>query len=217
MMEAFLQPIKLSLFVSLLALIIVSVLGISIAWVMTKIHFRGKLWLDTVLLLPIVLPPTVIGFLLIIGFGRNGFLGILLDTLFDTSIIFTIWAAVLAAVVVAFPLMYQSVRTGMLQIDRNIEDAARVDGANEWEVFRQITLPLSKNSLITGITLSFARALGEFGATIMFAGNIPGKTQTIPTAIYVAFESNQMGLAWAWVLSIILVSFVMLLFLRKSA
>ncbi len=216
-MEAFLQPIKLSLFVSLLALIIVSVLGISIAWVMTKIHFRGKLWLDTVLLLPIVLPPTVIGFLLIIGFGRNGFLGILLDTLFDTSIIFTIWAAVLAAVVVAFPLMYQSVRTGMLQIDRNIEDAARVDGANEWEVFRQITLPLSKNSLITGITLSFARALGEFGATIMFAGNIPGKTQTIPTAIYVAFESNQMGLAWAWVLSIILVSFVMLLFLRKSA
>ena len=105
---------------------------------------------------------------------------------------FTWWAAVIAASVVAFPLMYQSAKTGFLSVDPGAEEAARVDGANEWKVFLHVTLPLSAKTLLTGIILSFARALGEFGATLMFAGNLPGKTQTTPTAIYVAIESGNM-------------------------
>ncbi|MGN8646724.1 molybdate ABC transporter permease subunit [Gracilibacillus sp. HCP3S3_G5_1] len=216
-MEAFFQPIKLSLIVASIALLIVFILGVSAAWLMSKKKFRGKVLIETILLLPIVLPPTVIGFMLIMVFGQNGLLGKLTNLLFNQSLMFTIWAAVIAAVVVAFPLMYQSVKTGLTFVDHAIEDAARVDGANEWKIFRYITLPLIQRSILTGAILSFARALGEFGATLMFAGNIPGRTQTIPMAIYVAFESNKMTLAWAWVLSIIVVSFVMLFFIRKSA
>ncbi|UOQ48974.1 molybdate ABC transporter permease subunit [Gracilibacillus caseinilyticus] len=216
-MTAFFQPIKLSLIVSLIALIIVIVLGMAIAWLMAKKNFRGKVWIETFLLLPIVLPPTVIGFLLIMLFGQNGFFGKVSQLFFGQSLIFSIWAAVIAAVIVAFPLMYQSVKTGISFVDQHVEDAARVDGANEWKVFSFITLPLIKKSLVSGVVLSFARALGEFGATLMFAGNIPGRTQTVPMAIYVAFESNKMALAWGWVLSIIVISFVMLLFLRNSA
>ncbi|MDX8046803.1 molybdate ABC transporter permease subunit [Gracilibacillus sp. S3-1-1] len=216
-MEAFFQPIKLSVIISLLALVIVVLLGTTIAWLMTYKRFRGKVILETILLLPIVLPPTVIGFILIMLFGQNGFLGKLTNLLFHQSLMFTIWAAVIAAVVVAFPLMYQSVKTGLSFVDRSAEEAARIDGASEWRVLRFITLPLIQKSLISGIVLSFARALGEFGATLMFAGNIPGRTQTVPMAIYVAFQSNKMTLAWAWVLSIVVVSFVMLLFVRKSA
>lgn len=219
-MEAFFQPIKLSLFISFISLIIVTILGMLIGWVMEKKIFKGKVVLDTILLLPIVLPPTVIGFLLIIIFGTNGgVFGEISSFFFDQTIMFTIWAAVIAAVVVAFPLMYQSVRTGISLVDPAIEDAARVDGAGgEWRVFRYITLPLIKKSTMTGVVLAFARALGEFGgATLMFAGNIPGTTQTVPMAIYVAFESNKMGLAWAWVWSIIVVSFIMIGIIRKSA
>ncbi|SFM11937.1 molybdate transport system permease protein [Gracilibacillus orientalis] len=215
-MEAFFQPIKLSLIVSVIALIIVFFLGTSAAWLMTKKKFKGKVLIETLLLLPIVLPPTVIGFILIMLFGQNGMLGKVTNLLFNQSLMFTIWAAIIAAVVVAFPLMYQSVKTGLTFVDRHIEDAARVDGSNEWNVFRYITLPLIQRPILSGIILSFARALGEFGATLMFAGNIPGRTQTVPMAIYVAFESNKMTLAWAWVLSIIVVSFVMLFFIRKS-
>jgi molybdate transport system permease protein len=216
-MEAFFQPIKLSLIVASIALLIVFILGVSAAWLMSRKEFRGKVLIETVLLLPIVLPPTVIGFILIMLFGQNGILGTLTNLLFHQSLMFTIWAAIIAAVVVAFPLMYQSVKTGLSFVDRHIEDAARVDGSNEWDVFRYITLPLIQKPILSGVILSFARALGEFGATLMFAGNIPGRTQTIPMAIYVAFESNKMTLAWAWVLSIIVVSFVMLFFIRKSA
>ena len=216
-MEAFFQPIKLSLIVASIALLIVFILGVSTAWMMSRKEFRGKVLIETILLLPIVLPPTVIGFILIMLFGQNGILGTLTNLLFHQSLMFTIWAAIIAAVVVAFPLMYQSVKTGLSFVDRHIEDAARVDGSNEWGVFRYITLPLIKRPILSGVILSFARALGEFGATLMFAGNIPGRTQTIPMAIYVAFESNKMTLAWAWVLSIIVVSFVMLFFIRKSA
>lgn len=143
-MEAFFQPIKLSLFISFISLIIVTILGMLIGWVMEKKIFKGKVVLDTILLLPIVLPPTVIGFLLIIIFGTNGVFGEISSFFFDQTIMFTIWAAVIAAVVVAFPLMYQSVRTGISLVDPAIEDAARVDGAGEWRVFRYITLPLIK-------------------------------------------------------------------------
>ena len=123
---------------------------------------------------------------------------------------FTWWAAVIASSVVAFPLMYQSAKTGFLSIDPGAEEAARVDGANEWMVFLYVTLPLSIKTLITGLILSFARALGEFGATLMFAGNLPGKTQTAPTAIYVAIESGNMEAAWLWVIAMAGISFFLL-------
>ncbi|WP_390200385.1 molybdate ABC transporter permease subunit [Gracilibacillus marinus] len=216
-MEQFFQPIKLSLVVSISALMIVSVIGLLCAWLMEKKQFKGKVILDTVLLLPIVLPPTVIGFLLIMLFGNNSVVGQIIQFLFDTTVMFTVGAAIIAAVIVALPLMYQTTRTGISLVDQHVEDAARVDGASELDVFRLITFPLIRKSFFTGITLAFARALGEFGATLMFAGNIPGKTQTIPTAIYVAIESNQMQLAWAWVVTIIVVSYGMLLIIRKSA
>ena len=161
-----------------------------------------------------VLPPTVIGFFLIIIFGKNSFIGQAIEWLFHQPIIFTWWAAVIASTIVAFPLMYQSAKSGFQGIEREIEEAARVDGANEWIIFFFISIPLAKRALISGIILSFARALGEFGATFMFAGNIPGKTQTIPTAIYIALDSGNMKLAWLWVISIVLISFFMLLALR---
>lgn len=211
----FWQPIQLSILVAFIATVFVVFTGIAMAWLMTKKRVPAKLLLETILLLPIVLPPTVIGFLLIIVFGRNGGIGKIIAFFSGQPIIFTITAAIIAAFVVAFPLMYQAVKLGFQSIDRDIEDAARVDGANEWYIFRFISLPLCYKPIIAGVILSFARALGEFGATVMFAGNIPGKTQTIPLAIYVAFESNQMQLAWAWVISIVAISFVMLLLLRK--
>ncbi|WP_186578452.1 molybdate ABC transporter permease subunit [Aquibacillus kalidii] len=212
----FWQPIQLSIMIAVVSLVIVTVVGIFVSWWMAKSKFRGKTIVETFLILPIVLPPTVIGFLLVIIFGKNGPIGKMVDVVFNTSIIFTITAAIIAAVVVSFPLMYQSVKTGFQAIDPAIEEAARVDGGSEWIVFRYISIPLCFKPIISGIVLSFARALGEFGATIMFAGNIPGKTQTIPTAIYVAFESNQMGIAWAWVISIITISYLMLFLLRRK-
>lgn len=178
---------------------------------MAKKQFRGKLFFETVLLLPLVLPPTVVGFLLIIIFGKNSFAGEAIVWLFNAPVMFTWWAAVIASIVVAFPLMYQSTKTGFEGVDEDIENAARVDGAKEWQVFFFISIPLASKAIISGGILSFTRALGEFGATLMFAGNIPGKTQTAPLAIYMAIDSGNMSLAWALVISMIIISFLMLL------
>lgn len=210
----FWSPILLSLQTATVALFIVMILGILIAKWMSRSKFKGKVFLETILLLPLVLPPTVVGFLLIILLGRNSILGSILENFIGQPIMFTWSAAVIAAAVVAFPMMYQSAKIGFLSVDRRAEEAARVDGASEWKVFLSITLPLSAKALVAGVILSFARALGEFGATLMFAGNLPGKTQTIPTAIYVAFESGNMEAAWLWVSVIMVISFLMLLSTR---
>jgi molybdate transport system permease protein len=210
-----LSPIKLSLQVALVSIIFVTISGILVANMMIKKGFRGKIAIETLMLLPLVLPPTVIGFLLVYIFGGNSPIGKIIDSIFNTGIMFTWWAAVIASCVVAFPLMYQSAKTGFQSIDHEVEDAARVDGADEWLVFIKVTLPLSYRALIAGVILSFARALGEFGATLMFAGNIPGKTQTAPTAIYVALESGDMKTAWVLVISMVLISFIMLLLTTK--
>jgi molybdate transport system permease protein len=181
---------------------------------MARRDFKGRPLVETVMMLPMVLPPTVIGFLLIVIFGKNSPIGQAIEQLFNRPIIFTWWAGVIACLVVAFPLMYQSAKSGFQGIDREIEEAARIDGASEWKIFLCISIPLASKSLISGSILSFARALGEFGATLMFAGNIPGRTQTIPTAIYTAIDSGNMTMAWMWVISIILISFLMLLMVR---
>ena len=183
---AFWTPVILSLKVASVALIFAFTFGVLTARLMTKYQFKGKVVLETILMLPLVLPPTVVGFILIIIFGKNSFIGQLIQLVFGHGILFTVYAAVIASTVVAFPLMYQSAKNGFLSIDEHIIEAARVDGNSDMRIFFKIIIPLSKNLLITGAMLSFARALGEFGATLMFAGNIPGKTQTLPTAVYSA-------------------------------
>jgi molybdate transport system permease protein len=207
----FWSPLLFSLEVAAISVLIVSFLGISLGRVLYNRQFKGKMLVETFLMLPIVLPPTVIGFLLIYFFGKSSPIAIFIDQLFQHSIMFTPWAAIIASTTVAFPLMYQSVKIGFQSVDKDIEEAARVDGAGEWKVFLYVSFPLSLPSIISGLVMSFARALGEFGATLMFAGNIPGKTQTAPTAIYVAMESGNMQLAWLLVLSMVLISSLMLL------
>lgn len=207
----FWSPVKLSIEIASFSGVLVFMIGLFFGKVMANRKFKGKSLVETCFLLPLVLPPTVVGFLLIIIFGKNSPLGQLILWLFQSPVMFTWWAAVIASTVVAFPLMYQSAKTGFEAIDSEIEDAARVDGANEFKLFMTISIPLARKAIISGAILSFARALGEFGATLMFAGNIPGKTQTIPTAIYIAIDSDNMQLAWLWVLSMIGISFLMLL------
>jgi molybdate transport system permease protein len=207
----FWSPLILSLKTAGLSVGFVIIIGIVLGRLLSRKQFNGKLILETILLLPIVLPPTVIGFLLIFIFGNNSFFGVFIQRLFSTPLMFTPAAAVIASTIVAFPLMYQTVKLGFQTVDQEIEDASRVDGANEWKVFIYITLPLSLKSIVTGTILSFTRALGEFGATFMFAGNILGRTQTAPIAIYVAMESGNMKLAWSLVITMVIISFVFLL------
>ncbi len=168
-------------------------------------------------MLPLVLPPTVVGFLLLIVLGRRSWLGRLIEWVFDAPIIFSWYAGVVASVVVAFPLVYQTMKTGFRSINRSLEDAARSIGASEWQLFRYVSLPLVFQSLLSAYILGFARALGEFGATLMIAGNIPGRTQTVPTAIYVAVDSGNMSMAWVWTGTVIVISFLMLLFTGRKA
>lgn len=212
--EEFLSPIWLSLKIALTAGIVVIVAGTLAGRLLARKNFKGQAILETVIMLPMVLPPTVVGFFLIVIFGKNSPAGRAVEWLFHQPIIFTWWAGVIASAIVAFPLMYQSAKSGFQAVNRDIEDAARVDGAGEWKILLFISIPLASKALISGSILSFARALGEFGATLMFAGNIPGETQTIPTAIYIAIDSGNMTMAWLWVLSIVLISFVMLLIVR---
>jgi molybdate transport system permease protein len=213
-MQDFLSPIWLSLKVAAVAGIAVIFIGTFIGRLFARRTFRGKAILETVLMLPMVLPPTVVGFFLIVVFGKRSLAGRAIEWLFNQPVIFTWWAAVIASAVVAFPLMYQSAKSGFQGVSRGIEDAARIDGASEWKIFLFISIPLASKALISGSILSIARALGEFGATLMFAGNIPGETQTIPTAIYIAIDSGNMALAWLWVISIVIISFIMLLIVR---
>ncbi len=188
-------PVLLSLRVAGTALVVVMVLGTLAARAMTRAHFPGRDVIDGLLTLPLVLPPVVTGFLLLVLVGRNGPIGRFLQVTFDTQILFTATAAVMASAVVSFPLMYQSARAAFLAIDRGLEDAARTLGAREVRVFLTVTLPLAWPGLVAGIVLAFARALGEFGATAMVAGNIPGRTTTVPLAIYFLAEAGDLRTA----------------------
>lgn len=201
------QPIVLSLKVAFVSLCLVFVLGVAAAYIMRSFAFSGKAALEAVFTLPLVLPPVVTGFLLLLLIGKQGPMGRFLSEQLHIQIIFTPYAAVLAGTVVAFPLMYQSTKAAFQSIDSNLEDAARTLGSSEWRVFFTVTLPLAWHGVVSGLVLSFARALGEFGATIMVAGNIPGKTQTLPLAIYFAAESNDLTLAGLYVLIISLITF----------
>lgn len=207
---SFWSPVLLSLKVSLLAGTLAFLLAGWLAWLMTGKKFRGKIVLETIFMLPMVLPPTVVGFLLLMAFGRRSFIGRWFETLSGLPIVFTWGAAVLAAAVVAFPLAYQSAKAGFASIDRDLLAAGRSLGASEPQLLLRVAIPLAGRSLTTAFVLSFTRALGEFGATLMLAGNIPGRTQTLPTAIYMAVESGDTGAAWAWAGWMVLISFLLL-------
>ena len=217
MLTTFWEPIKLSIIVTIAAGIIVVITGTLFGLLFAKKQFRGKILVETIFMLPLVLPPSVIGFLLIVVFGNQGVIGTWIKEIFGHSIIFTSYAAVIAATVVAFPLMFQTAKAGFQGVHRKFEEAAKDLGATNFQVFLRVSMPLAKRALLTGTVLSCARALGEFGATLMFAGNIPGVTQTVPTAIYMAIDSGNMTLAWLWVITIIALSFLLLLFTRTKA
>jgi molybdate transport system permease protein len=189
------SPVLLSLRVGLSALAVIFVLGTLAARAMTRRHFPGKDVVDGLLVLPLVLPPVVTGFLLLVLLGRNGPVGRFLEDAFGVRLLFTLHAAVLAAVVVAFPLMYQSAKAAFQSVDTRLEDAARTLGAGEARVFLTVTLPLAWPGLVAGTVLSFARSLGEFGATVMVAGNIPGETTTVPLAIFFLADAGDLRAA----------------------
>lgn len=185
-------PIILSLKVAIASVIIVTFSSIPIAGLMVKREFLGKDIVESIITLPLVLPPSVVGFMLLVFFGKYGPLGRLLEQWFHIRVVFTLAGAVIAAAVVSLPLMYQSVKVGMESIDRNLEMAARTLGAGELRIFFTITLPLAWHGIVAGLVLAFARSLGEFGATLMIAGNIPGRTQTMPLAIYFANDAGDL-------------------------
>lgn len=189
-----LAPVLLSLRIAVVATAVVFCLGTGAAWAMVKLRWPGKQVFDALFTLPIVVPPTVTGFVLLLLLGRKGPLGRVLG-LGGVEVLFTWWAGVIASAVVAFPLMYSAARAGLQSVDETLEKAARTLGASEARIFFTVTLPLAWPGLGAGLVLSFARALGEFGATLMVAGNIPGKTQTVPTAIWAASEAGDMGAA----------------------
>ena len=174
---------------------------------------RGRGLIDGVFTLPLILPPTVIGFFLLLICGKNGFVGKIFMS-FNKNIIFSWSATVIAATVVAFPMMYRTCRSAFEQIDKNMISAARTLGLSETKIFFKIAMPLAWPGIIGGLVLSFARALGEFGATLMIAGNIPGKTQTMPVAIFFAVEGGDMNKAMLWVLIIVAISFIMIFLLN---
>ncbi len=207
------SPLWISVKTSLVATTLTFVMGIAISYAIANYKGRGKGLIDGLLTLPLVLPPTVVGFFLLIMFGKNGFIGKAFLA-FDKNIIFTWTATVISATVVSFPMMYRSSRAAFEQIDENMIAAARTLGLKEFTIFYKIALPLAWPGVIGGLVLSFARALGEFGATLMIAGNIPGKTQTLPLAIFFAVESGEMNKALLWVGIIVFISIAMILILN---
>ncbi|TFJ92274.1 molybdate ABC transporter permease subunit [Lentibacillus salicampi] len=209
-----LTPLLLSLKIAGIATLIVFVTGTFLARIITRNGFPGKRILESLLMLPLVLPPTVVGFGLIYLFGTNGPIGKWLLQWFDVQIVFTWTGAVIAATVVAFPLMYQSATASFQKYDPNIENAALTMGASKWRVFWTISFPLAWPGLLAGLVLTFARALGEFGATLMIAGYIPDQTETIPLAIYFAVESGNRDAALFWVIGILIIGLVAILWLN---
>ena len=184
------EALRISIIVVTFSTIIIGVVGVALAVLLAKYNFRGKEVLDALLTLPLVLPPTVTGYYLLVLFGRRGLIGGYVYELTGRTIVFTLEGAILAAVVVSLPLMIKAARAGIESVDPEYERASFTLGKSRLETFWRITLPLAKRSIVAGLVLSFARALGEFGATLMVAGNIPGRTQTMPMAIYEAMVSG---------------------------
>jgi molybdate transport system permease protein len=176
--------IELSLKVSIVAIALTLPIAFALAYILARTRFPGKAVVDALVHLPLVVPPVVVGWLLLLAFGRNGPIGLLLDKWFGVTVIFRWTGAAIASGIMALPLMVRAIRLSIEAVDRRLEGVARTLGASRWRAFASVTLPLSMPGLVAGLVLGFARAIGEFGATITFVSNIPGETRTLPLAIY---------------------------------
>ncbi len=204
------SPLWLSLKVAALSTSVSVVLGVALAWLLARRTFRGRDLLDAAVMLPLVLPPTVLGYYLLVLLGRESALGHLYELLFGQPLVFTWQAAVVAAMFHSLPLLVKWSRAALESVDHSYEWAARSLGASEWRTFWRVSLPLAGRSIAAAAALSFARALGDFGVTIMIAGNIPGQTQTVSVAIYDAVESGNGAVARTLVVVVSLVAVVIL-------
>jgi molybdate transport system permease protein len=210
-------PLWLSLRVAVLSTAIAMVIGLWLAWLLANREFRGREALDAAVTLPLVLPPTVLGFYLLVVLGRESALGRLYEWITGGPLVFTWQAAVVAALFHSTPLLIKSARAALESVDRTYERAARSLGASEWKVFWRVSLPLARRSILAAAALAFARSLGDFGVTIMIAGNIPGRTQTIAVAIYDAVESGNGALARVLVLVVSAVALAILYLANRLA
>lgn len=210
------SPFIISLKVSFLATMITFVSGVIAAYFVTFMKKRVRIIMDTVFTLPMVLPPTVAGFILLVILGRNGIVGQILYNM-EIDVIFTQSAAVIAAAVVSFPMIYRTARSSFERIDEEILHSGRITGMNEFELFTKVAFPIALPGIIGGTVLGFSRAFGEFGATLMIAGNIPGETQTIPMAIFFAAEGNDMNTAYIWVFVMMSMASIVLYIMNSIA
>lgn len=210
MREIDLFPLWLSLRVAFVATVFVVAAGVALAWLLARKRFFGREALDALVTLPLVLPPTVLGYYLLVALGRGGPAGRVYEALTGGQLVFTWRGAVVAAAAGALPLMVKTARAAIAGVDAQLEDAARTLGKNEWQVFRRVTLPLASRGVAAGAMLAFARSLGDFGATLMVAGNIPGRTQTASIAIYDATQAGRDREAAALVLILSAVAFALL-------
>jgi molybdate transport system permease protein len=209
-------PLALSLQVALLATIITAIVGVPAAWLLARRHFAGRDLISATLLTPLVLPPTVLGYYLLMVIGRRGFVGRLLDAR-GIELAFTWRAAVLAAAVGSFALLIKTAQAGFESIDKRLEQAAQTLGHSDWSVFWTISVPLAWRSILAGTVLAFCKALGDFGITLMVAGDIPGRTQTLPLAIYDHVQSNQLQQANTLALVSVAIVIVLMLLLGRVA
>ena len=212
-MRVVLDALALSLVTTTISLLLTVLLGTPLALLLARRTFRGQTLVETAIDLPIVLPPSVAGLALLLVFGRRGLLGESLSVL-GIEIAFTTIAVVIAQTFISAPFYIRSARTGFASVDHDLEDAARVDGASERQLFRSITVPLASAALAAGLVMSWARALGEFGATIMFAGSVAGKTQTLPLVVYAEFQGGELDAAIAAASILVLAAFGVLVAVR---
>jgi len=209
------EAILLSLKVTVIAVFVTFFIGTALAYVFHKNSFKFKNIIETLIVLPMSLPPTVIGYILLVLIGRRGLIGKYFYEWFGWNIVFSWKAACLVAVVVTIPLMYQNAKLGFDNVQKEIKEAAKVDGAESFQIFRYIIFPMASKGILAGILLSCIRAMGEFGATLIVAGNIPGQTQTIPLLIYFSIESGEIKKANILIIIIVIFSFILVMVINR--
>ena len=209
------EAILLSLKVTIIAVFVTFFIGTALAYVFHKNSFKFKNIIETLIVLPMSLPPTVVGYILLVLIGRRGLIGKYFYEWFGWNIVFSWKAACLVAVVVTIPLMYQNAKLGFDNVQKEIKEAAKVDGAESFQIFRYIIFPMASKGILAGILLSCIRAMGEFGATLIVAGNIPGQTQTIPLLIYFSIESGEIKKANILIIIIVIFSFILVIIINR--
>jgi molybdate transport system permease protein len=211
------SPLFLSLGVVLAALCVIVPVGLWLGYLQARKRYRGKTLVDILILLPLILPPSVVGYFLLLLLGRDGFLGALIEEFFGVRLVFSFWGAVIAAGIVAFPMMAKGAEAAFSRIEKDLEEAGQMDGLSPMGVFLRITLPLSRAGVAAAVLLTAGRALGEFGATLMFAGNVAGHTNTLPLEMYTAFQINDDERALFLSLLLVLISSLLALLLSLAS